>query len=60
MSMTLTGARCAPSTRCVLLLALLVAGVARAAEFDCLIEARRTVVISGPVEALIANVKACR
>lgn len=55
--MTLRCARRVPSTRSVLLLALLVGGVARAAEFDCLIEARRTVVISGPVEALIANVR---
>jgi RND family efflux transporter MFP subunit len=33
---------------------------AYAAEFDCLIEARRTVAISGPVEALIAQVRVDR
>lgn len=45
---------------CTLLCTPLMAGLAHSAEFDCLIEARRTVVISGPVEALIAQVRVDR
>jgi RND family efflux transporter MFP subunit len=36
------------------------AGAATAAEFDCVIEARRIVAISGPIEALIATVRVDR
>lgn len=42
------------------LAALLAASNASAAEFDCVIEARRLVSISGPIEALIANVRVDR
>lgn len=60
MPMTTKHARRLPHKPTVLLWALLTAGMAHAAEFDCLIEARRTVVISGPVEALIAQVRVDR
>lgn len=43
-----------------LALGTLSAASAAAAEFDCLIEAKRTIAISGPVEALIANVRVDR
>ncbi|MBC7666539.1 MAG: efflux RND transporter periplasmic adaptor subunit [Caulobacter sp.] len=49
-----------PPTPTLLLCALLTTGTAHAAEFDCLIEPRRTVLISGPVEALITQVRVDR
>jgi RND family efflux transporter MFP subunit len=42
------------------LAALIATSGASAAEFDCVIEARRLVAISGPIEALIANVRVDR
>lgn len=59
MPTTMTRTRPSPSRRW-LALALMTAGATQAAEFDCLIEARRTVAISGPVEALITNVRVDR
>jgi RND family efflux transporter MFP subunit len=46
--------------RHIVLATLLATASAGAAEFDCVIEARRMVTISGPIEALIANVRVDR
>lgn len=44
----------------IALAALMAVSTATAAEFDCVIEARRVVAISGPIEALITNVRVDR